>query len=570
MIFKLNKVIAIIFLTLFNILYSQNLTKNEKILLNIEPSNQTLRETIRKGIRNINIKDQNGNTPLHIASKKNKSEDINLLIRLGARINATNIYGETPIFNAVNENNIEAVKALISKGAKLDIINNNKQSILHIATVRRNIDIINEILKNNKKVLEIEDGRGNTPLLLATILNINKVVETLITNDANINHTNNIGLYPLKASLLNNNKNNIEILISNNAQLKNEDKYLYYKYKIKNTLTTQKSFIIISILIIIIFFGVIKKILNNKFYKKEMLIFKSDESEAYLLKYKNNLSGYIYNNNIKYKATGKLLPYIGFITILNKNIKKRILYIITKRKLILISNKIKRVLYKVNYNFNIYSLIEKNVKLFESVKYVLDFTAFYMHQVLIIKHNKVLQNKINQEINKIDIDTNSTEKTIQKNMSIKLKEKIKYHTENIKNPFDNNIREIINTLITYIDYKIISIKIQNKDIISNNKINTYIYKIEDGERIDNKLTSIIKEELLDTFIQKFNLNKYFHKDITGQTEYDKSKYFYIDPIYLNIIIVNTKFEKYNIIAIEHQKLKEYIKENHYLYYIFHK
>ncbi|MGC6329939.1 ankyrin repeat domain-containing protein [Rhizorhabdus sp. FW153] len=66
---------------------------------------------------NPNIKDGQGNTPLHAAALLGFQEGAELLLRQKAQINATNNSGETPLVIAVQQRNIPMVRLLLTNGA---------------------------------------------------------------------------------------------------------------------------------------------------------------------------------------------------------------------------------------------------------------------------------------------------------------------------------------------------------------------------------------------------------------------------------------------------------------------
>ncbi len=66
---------------------------------------------------NPNIKDGQGNTPLHAAALLGFQEGAELLLRQKAQINATNGSGETPLVIAVQQRNIPMVRLLLTNGA---------------------------------------------------------------------------------------------------------------------------------------------------------------------------------------------------------------------------------------------------------------------------------------------------------------------------------------------------------------------------------------------------------------------------------------------------------------------
>lgn len=115
---------------------------------------------IAKGA-NVNLKNVDGNTAIHLMSSKlnTDSEDIlKLLLRSGAKIEEKNNLQETPLQKAAKELNLTSVKILISNGADRNVLDAKGESILFPFARAGRVDAISELsilgldisLKNNK------------------------------------------------------------------------------------------------------------------------------------------------------------------------------------------------------------------------------------------------------------------------------------------------------------------------------------------------------------------------------------------------------------------------------------
>ena len=83
---------------------------------------------------NINIRDNNGQTPLYHAADEDKFEIVKYLIDFGAWIDLKNtVNNYTPLHAAVEEGHQNVVKFLIENGANVNICNKDFQSPLHFA-----------------------------------------------------------------------------------------------------------------------------------------------------------------------------------------------------------------------------------------------------------------------------------------------------------------------------------------------------------------------------------------------------------------------------------------------------
>jgi len=68
--------------------------------------------------RNVNVKNENGSTPLHFAAIQNQIEGATLLIENGADLNIKNAEGQTPLDIAIAQNHSEIADLLRAAGAK--------------------------------------------------------------------------------------------------------------------------------------------------------------------------------------------------------------------------------------------------------------------------------------------------------------------------------------------------------------------------------------------------------------------------------------------------------------------
>ena len=65
----------------------------------------------------VNLKDSNGNTPLHLAASTGQASAARFLMTLGAELEALNDQGNTPLQMAAQAENLRTTKDLLLKGA---------------------------------------------------------------------------------------------------------------------------------------------------------------------------------------------------------------------------------------------------------------------------------------------------------------------------------------------------------------------------------------------------------------------------------------------------------------------
>lgn len=115
----------------------------------------------------VNAVDDEGCTPLHMATVYGNAEIVKILLRCGAFLNAQDNEGESPLHYAVRENNLNMVHLLISEGISINCQNEDGETALHMAISSGSSDIIKLLLQTNQCNLNLADCTGSSPLNLA-------------------------------------------------------------------------------------------------------------------------------------------------------------------------------------------------------------------------------------------------------------------------------------------------------------------------------------------------------------------------------------------------------------------
>ncbi|MDR2440102.1 MAG: ankyrin repeat domain-containing protein [Planctomycetaceae bacterium] len=127
---------------------------------------EAVKEFVKKDKTLVNKTDDDGETPLHVATMLDaKIEIIQYLIEKSVNINAKNNNGLTPLHHAVRKSNLEIIKYLITKGAKVNEQDNNGYTPFHWAVLASNpdIDVIKYLLKKNTDI-NVKAKNEMTPL----------------------------------------------------------------------------------------------------------------------------------------------------------------------------------------------------------------------------------------------------------------------------------------------------------------------------------------------------------------------------------------------------------------------
>ncbi len=152
--------------------------------------NEAVNERIIEGF------DFNDYMPLHKAVEAGDKAVVELLISLGADVNATSKNGCSPLHDAAIGGHMDIAQLLIAHGANVDARSANGCTPLHDATFKGNAEMAKLLIANGANVNASSDI-GNTPLHNAAYHGYQDITDLLITNDANPDVKNKDGKTPL-------------------------------------------------------------------------------------------------------------------------------------------------------------------------------------------------------------------------------------------------------------------------------------------------------------------------------------------------------------------------------------
>ncbi|KAK6358787.1 hypothetical protein TWF730_008106 [Orbilia blumenaviensis] len=140
----------------------------------------------------LEVKDEEGQTPLLLAAAGNYTTVVEMLLNRGADLEVKDRKGQTPLLLAVKLGHTAVVEMLLNRGADPDAKDKWGQTPLLLA-VKEGYTAIVEMILNRKVDLEIKDGEGQTPLLLAAAENYTAVVEMLLNKGADFEYKDYLG-----------------------------------------------------------------------------------------------------------------------------------------------------------------------------------------------------------------------------------------------------------------------------------------------------------------------------------------------------------------------------------------
>lgn len=148
---------------------------------------------------NINLRDSNGCTPLHMATYSKQSESylkiVEILLKFGADANAQDDNGKTPLHYFVRQANEKAVHLLLSYQPNVNIKDNNGGISLNEAVHKKDFRIAQLLINCGADTNNIKT-RGVTVLHEACMFYNEKIIKLLVKNGANIEALDSNGLTP--------------------------------------------------------------------------------------------------------------------------------------------------------------------------------------------------------------------------------------------------------------------------------------------------------------------------------------------------------------------------------------
>ncbi|CAG5156716.1 uncharacterized protein ALTATR162_LOCUS4512 [Alternaria atra] len=141
---------------------------NDKVVLEAD-------EIVRSMLGWTDDRSDDGSTPMHVAVHYKQKGLIDALRRVGADINAKNNNGHSPLLVA-SRSDVEMVNFLITRCADVSAVNNHGQGALQIAAACGQVEVLEFLLGSDladEAPLNIDavDDAGHTPLIAAILTN---------------------------------------------------------------------------------------------------------------------------------------------------------------------------------------------------------------------------------------------------------------------------------------------------------------------------------------------------------------------------------------------------------------
>ncbi|MGH8671528.1 MAG: ankyrin repeat domain-containing protein [Burkholderiales bacterium] len=170
---------------------------------------------LRSGI-DVDIRSENGWTPLMVAAFNGREDIAHALIQRGANIRARDHNGYSPIHWAAFKGYNSVVELLISKGAGVNATNNYGWTPLLQAATRGHKEVV-DLLVSKGADPNMADKDGWTPMHKAAGIGYKEIVETLIARKADVNARYKDGTTPLAMALNNDRTEVVQLLVIEGA-----------------------------------------------------------------------------------------------------------------------------------------------------------------------------------------------------------------------------------------------------------------------------------------------------------------------------------------------------------------
>lgn len=159
-------------------------TKLQLHIQTIDGNTEAVKLALDRGLDiYINVKDDDGRTPLHYGARHGRMEIVKLLLERGADINVKDdVYGHTALHLAA-QGHTKTVKLLLDKGvADINVKNKFGYTVLHIAAEYGNTEIV-KLLLDRGIDMHAKNNDGKLAIYYAKQQKQTKIVELLLRRE---------------------------------------------------------------------------------------------------------------------------------------------------------------------------------------------------------------------------------------------------------------------------------------------------------------------------------------------------------------------------------------------------
>ena len=173
----------------------------------------------------VNVEDEDGDTPLHKASDHGSETIVQLLLKHGAKVSAIGFCVQTALHKAVYKENANIVRLLLEHGTEVSFADDELQTPLHLAVDQGNAEITALLLKHGAEVSLANDDL-RTPLHLAVRKENANIVRLLLEHGAEVSFADTGLRTPLHLAALWGNAEMVGLLLEHGASVASTDDVL--------------------------------------------------------------------------------------------------------------------------------------------------------------------------------------------------------------------------------------------------------------------------------------------------------------------------------------------------------
>ncbi|XP_027782101.2 ankyrin repeat domain-containing protein 7 [Marmota flaviventris] len=182
-----------------------------------------LKEYLQLKKHDVNMRDKEHRTPLHLACTSGYTHNSSLLTKKKCEINVQDDENKS-ILKAVQFRKENCATILLSHGADPNLVDFYYNTALHYAVCGQNVSLVRKLLEH-KANLEAKNKDGYTPLLLAIVENNENMVKFLLKKGADVNASDKNQRTALMIALSEEPTSLVSLLLQQDVDLSCQDIY---------------------------------------------------------------------------------------------------------------------------------------------------------------------------------------------------------------------------------------------------------------------------------------------------------------------------------------------------------
>ena len=127
---------------------------------------------------NVDLQDDRGSTPLHLATHRMRQEAVQLLLEHGANIALRDDKGQTPLHEAAQRSHLGILQLILDHDADVNALDNDGLTPLHLAISEASLEAVQLLLKHGASV-HSRNNLGETPFQAASTRGLQEITELL-------------------------------------------------------------------------------------------------------------------------------------------------------------------------------------------------------------------------------------------------------------------------------------------------------------------------------------------------------------------------------------------------------